>query len=322
MNVNNMKKILIISDPLEKFRITGDTTYLLMLTAHDLGFEIYQCQPENLFALGNQAYAKINRIDINHSLQNIHNDTPWYTKTNTLTDYNLASIDIIMVRNDPPFNMEYYYLTQILELAERNGAKVINPASTLRNFNEKLAILNFPELITPTLVSRGKEIINQFIAKHDICVAKPIDMMAGRGVFRVSTDDPNQAAILENLTNYFSQTIMVQKFIPEVVNGDKRIFIINGQVIDYCLYRIPQGGQIRGNLAVGGRGEVHPLTNDDYHIAGKVAEWLVKNNIIFAGIDVIGKCLTEINITSPTGAQQILHESGINVTELLLKAVS
>jgi glutathione synthase len=239
-----------------------------------------------------------------------------------LTKINLNEFDAVLVRNDPPFNMEYYYLTQILELLEKSGTtKVINHPRALRNFNEKLAILNFPELITPTIVSKSKDVLRDFISSHGVCVAKPIDMMAGRGVFRISPDDPNQNVILETLTNYFIQTIMVQKYIPEVVEGDKRIFIINGQVVDYCLYRIPPNGQIRGNLAVGGRGEVHKLTPKDYAIALHVAKWLNAHGIIFAGIDVIGNYLTEVNITSPTGAHQVLKNSGINVTELVLKTI-
>jgi glutathione synthase len=238
-----------------------------------------------------------------------------------LNAVNLTHFDAILVRNDPPFNLEYYYLTQILELAERSGVKVLNKPSALRNFNEKLAILNFPELITPTLVSKNKQVILDFILEHGVCVAKPIDMMAGRGVFRIANDDPNQGAILESLTDYFTQTIMVQKFIPEVIHGDKRIFIIDGKIVDHCLYRIPQNGQIRGNLAVGGRGEVHPLNAEDYRIAEEVAKWLKQNEILIAGIDVIGTCLTEVNITSPTAMQQIYQQAGVNVAELILKTI-
>lgn len=313
-----MQKLLIISDPIEKFNINGDTTYLLMLTAKDLGIEIYNCLPQELYLKGNTAYANVRMLQINHGTDLIHSTPNWVDTIETKEEFNLNNFDSIMVRNDPPFNMEYYYLTQILEFAEKTGVKVVNPAACLRNFNEKLAILNFPELITPTLVSRDKKVIFNFIAEHGNCVAKPIDMMAGRGVFKISPEDPNQAAILENLTNYYTQTIMVQRFIPEVILGDKRIFIVNGKVIDYCLYRIPQNGQIRGNLAVGGRGEVHRLDENDYVLANKVAKWLIENHIPFAGIDVIGKCLTEVNITSPTGAQQIFRDTGINVTKLLL----
>jgi glutathione synthase len=170
-------------------------------------------------------------------------------------------------------------------------------------------------------VSKNKNVIKEFIATHGVCVVKPIDMMAGRGVFRIANDDPNQDPILETITDYFTQSVMVQRFIPEVVAGDKRIFIINGEVISHCLYRIPQSGQIRGNLAVGGRGEVHPLNEDDYAIANEVAQWLLQEGVQIAGIDVIGKCLTEVNITSPTGAQQIYQQAGINVFANLLSSI-
>lgn len=316
-----MKKILVIADPLEKINISGDSTYLLFLTAKDLGFEIHYCLPSDLFAINNHAFGNISELEIAHGLAEIHSTKSWYSVKHYSTKRALTDFDAILVRNDPPFNMEYYYLTQILALAEKAGVKVLNPAAVLRNCNEKLTILNFPELISPTLVSKDKHVILEFIKENGVCVAKPIDMMAGRGVFRIAADDPNQNAILENLTDYFSQTIMVQKFIPEVVHGDKRIFIINGEVVNHCLYRIPQNGQIRGNLAVGGRGEVHPLNEDDHKIASTVAKWLQENGVVIAGIDVIGKYLTEVNVTSPTAMQQIYRDSGTNVAELILKTI-
>lgn len=316
-----MKKILIIADPLEKLNISGDSTYLMMLTAKDMNFKLSYCQPSDLYARNNQAFANVSELEIAHGLADIYATKDWFQVTNDLNAVNLTHFDAILVRNDPPFNLEYYYLTQILELAEQAGVKVLNNPRALRNCNEKLTILNFPELITPTLVSKNKQVILDFILEHGVCVAKPIDMMAGRGVFRISNDDPNQGAILESLTDYYTQTIMVQKFIPEVIHGDKRIFIINGEVVSHCLYRIPQKGQIRGNLAVGGRGEVHPLNDDDYKIATTVAQWLKEQDIVIAGIDVIGKCLTEVNITSPTAMQQIYHQGGVNVAELILKTI-
>jgi glutathione synthase len=315
------KRILIIADPLEKFNIYGDSTYLLMLTAEDLNYQISYCLPGDIYGLNDQALANVSELELAHGVAQIYSTMDWFKVVERLEGVNLKHFDAILVRNDPPFNMEYYYLTQLLELAERAGVKVINRPGILRNFNEKLTILNFPELITPTLVSKNKQVILEFIRQHGVCVAKPIDMMAGRGVFRIANDDPNQGAILENLTNYFSQTIMVQKFIPEVIHGDKRIFIINGEVVDHCLYRIPQDGQIRGNLAVGGRGEVHPLNEDDYRIANTVAQWTKEHGVVVAGIDVIGKCLTEVNLTSPTAMQQIYQQAGVNVAELILRNI-
>jgi glutathione synthase len=290
----------------------------MLLTAADMGFTIDICEPNAIYARGDQAYANTAALHLKHGLAQIGTSVDWFQQTAFPTAVALADYHAILVRNDPPFNLEYYYLTQILELAAKHGVKVVNHPRVLRNFNEKLAILNFPHLITPTLVSKSKTVIHEFIEEHGVCVAKPIDMMAGRGVFQISRSDANHNAILETLTDYFSQTIMVQRFIPEVVAGDKRIFIINGEVIDHCLYRIPPQGQIRGNLAVGGRGEVHPLSASDWEIAREVASWLKQQNVAIAGIDVIGKCLTEINITSPTGMQQLYHQAGINVAAKIL----
>ncbi len=313
-----MRKILLISDPMEKFNILGDSTYLLTLTAGDMSFQISQCLPEDVYSINNQPFANVNNIRLAHGLSAIHSQASWFEKIAREEPVNLSDFEIILVRNDPPFTLEYYYLTQILELAQTQGVKVINSPHILRNFNEKLSILNFPQHIVPTLVSKNKTVLKKFIQEQGSCIAKPIDMMGGRGVFKTGGEDPNQDAILESLTNYYTTSIMVQRFIPEVVAGDKRIFVINGEVIDYCLCRIPQNGQIRGNLAVGGRGEVQPLNEHDYLIARDVAGWLKQQQIAIAGLDVIGNYLTEVNLTSPTGAQQIYRESGINVFERLL----
>ncbi len=272
-------------------------------------------------ALNHQALAHVTELQITHGVDKIHSTKEWFNCKQVVQNYDLANFNAIYVRNDPPFNMEYYYLTQILDLCEAKGTKIFNHPTLLRNCNEKLTILNFPELITPTLVSKDKQTILDFIDAHGICVAKPIDLMAGRGIFRITNDEPNKNAILESLTDYYSQTIMVQKFIPEVIHGDKRIFIINGEVISHCLYRIPQNGEIRGNLAVGGRGEVHPLSESDYHIANTVAKWLNQKGIMIAGIDVIGKCLTEVNVTSPTAMQQIYRDAKINIAEKILTLI-
>lgn len=316
-----MKKILVISDPLVQFNIKTDTSYLLMLTAKDMGCFVYSAMVDQVYSLNDQAFADVIELNFTHGLDEIHSTNKWFSQGATLNKVNLSEFDAVFVRNDPPFNMEYYYLTQTLSLAVRAGVKVINNPDKLRNFNEKLSILNFPELITDTLVSKNKQVLHEFVKEHQVCVIKPIDMMAGRGVLQLSHDDPNLKAILELSTNYFSQTVMLQKFIPEVVNGDKRIFIIHGRVIEYCLYRIPASGEIRANIAAGGHGEVHPLSGIDHQIASKVSTWMRENDILFAGIDIIGNFLTEINITSPTGAQQIYHHQGINIPKLLLEEI-
>lgn len=315
-----MQKILFICDPLQSFKIATDTTYSLMVAAAELGYEIHYCHPHALYTESNAALANTIQLDI---LVTSKDDPgvvmPWFKENDSSPNQSLTNFALVMVRNDPPFNMEYYYLTQILTLAETHGVKVVNNSHALRNYNEKLAILNFPELITPTMVTKNKNVINCFIAKHGECVIKPLDLMAGRGVFKISATDVNCDAIIENSTNYYTQTVMLQKFIPEVIHGDRRIFIAHGKVIEHCLYRIPQVNAIRGNIAAGGRGEVHPLKAEDYLIANPVAAWLSEQNIIFSGIDVIGNKLTEVNITSPTGTRQIFKQTGIDIPKLLLE---
>ena len=316
------KKLLFICDPLVSFKIATDTTYLMLVTAAEMGFEVFVALPNEVYSDNNQANAITHKI----KLLATNKDTPssilpWYLEDANTSTLKLSEFRAVFVRNDPPFNMEYYYLTQILFLAEQNGARVINNSHSLRNFNEKLSILNFPNLITPTTVTRNKQVIYDFFDKHGECVIKPLDLMAGRGVFKISLKDINCGAIIEGSTKYYSQTVMLQKFIPEVINGDRRIFIVNGQVIEHCLYRIPQENQIRGNIAAGGRGEVHPLRPEDFKLANEVALWLKDHEIVWAGIDVIGNKLTEINITSPTGARQILTHTGINILQMVLESV-
>lgn len=317
-----MKKILFICDPLAGFKIMTDTTHLMMVTAHEMGYQLYYSYPSEIYTENQFPKA------ITHKIHILANNThtpgsvlPWYHEEEENHILDLTNFAAILVRNDPPFNMEYYYLTQIMSLAETHGVKVINNSHSLRNFNEKLSILNFPNLITPTTVTKNKRVILDFLEKHNECVIKPLDLMAGRGVFKISPSEVNCGAIIESSTNYYTQTVMVQKFIPEVIYGDRRIFIINGNVIPHCLCRIPQKNQIRGNIAAGGRGEVNPLLPEDFAIAEEVAIWLKKHGIIFAGIDVIGNKLTEINITSPTGARQIFERTGLNLIKQVLETI-
>lgn len=316
-----IKKILFICDPLDTFKISTDTTYSLMLAANEATYHVYYSLPKDVYIEDTNVYCKCKRLSFNQYSYN-HPDVlrPWYNEDDRVT-VDIKSFYTILVRNDPPFNMEYYYLTQILKFAEESGIRVINNNYALRNFNEKLSILNFPDLITNTIVTKNYDAIDSFIEKHQECVIKPLDMMAGRSVFKISITDINYNVILETITNYYTQTVMVQKFIPDVVKGDKRIFVINGKVIEQCLHRIPQDNQIRGNIAAGGRGEVHKVSEQDYELAQKVAKWLKENNIVFAGLDVIGNYLTEINITSPTGARQILTATGINILKKIIDAL-
>ena len=317
-----MRKILFICDPLHTFKVHADTTYLFMLTAAELGYQVFYALPNQVYAENQIAMAITCEIKLLTTNKDIPGTVlPWYQESDRI-NCNLQQFDVVMIRNDPPFDMEYFYLTQIMSLAEEQGVKVVNNSHSLRNFNEKLSILNFPHLITPTIVSKNKEVILNFLNTHNECVIKPLDLMAGRGVFKISPTEVNCGAIMESSTDYYTQSVMVQRFIPEVIYGDRRIFIVNGKVIDHCLYRIPQQNQIRGNIAAGGRGEVHPLTEEDKILAHDVAKWLIKHDILLAGIDVIGNKLTEINITSPTGARQIYQQTGINIAALVFEALN
>lgn len=316
-------KILFICDPIANFKIHGDSTIALMVAAKDLGYSVHYALPKDIFANNNIALANVISLDILLKTDDLNAAMmPWYREMGKLSNCHLTSYSAVMVRNDPPFDMEYYYLTQILELAENKGAKVINNSYALRNFNEKLSILNFPEFISPTFVGRDKAAILRFMEQHGDCVIKPLDQMAGRGVFKLAKNDVNIMPILELSTNYFSTSVMVQKFIPEVIYGDRRVFIVDGKIISHCLYRIPQQNAIRGNLAAGGKGEVHPVSEEDRVIADEVVKWLGKHKILFAGIDLIGNKLTEINITSPTALRQIFSHNGLNIAKLVVESIS
>jgi glutathione synthase len=317
-------KILFICDPVVNFKLHGDSTIALMVAANDLGYSIHYALPKDVFANNNTALANVVPLEILIKTEDLSSTITafWYKEHDKLHECDLAKYDAVMVRNDPPFDMEYYYLTQILQLAENKGAKVINNSHALRNFNEKLSILNFPHFIPETLVSRDRGVILQFIDQHGDCVVKPLDQMAGRGVFKLAKNDVNILPILELSTNYFTTSVMVQKFIPEVIRGDRRLFIVNGNIISHCLHRIPGENQIRGNLAAGGRGEVYPVSKEDYIIAQSVAKWLNEHKVLFAGIDIIGNKLTEINITSPTALRQIFTGSGINIAKLVIESIN
>ncbi len=312
-----MKKILFITDKLDTLKINTDTTYALMDASIQSGYAIYYTLPQYLSLINTTLYCKNIHLTLNNA-NLTDNKHKWYTEH----DRSANKVDdfyAVFIRNDPPFDMEYYYLTQMLNFVTH--AKVINNSASLRNFNEKLSILNFPNFITNTLVTKDKHAIDEFIKIHKSCVIKPLNLMAGRGVFKINDLDINYGAILETSTNYYAQTIMIQKFIPEVIDGDRRVFIVNGKVIEYCLHRIPQNNQIRGNVAAGGKTEVHKLNSHELNIAQQVAAWLDTHNILFAGLDIIGNYLTEINITSPTGVRQIFTNTNINIAKLLIQSI-
>jgi glutathione synthase len=234
----------------------------------------------------------------------------------------LSSFDAVLMRKDPPFDLEYLYATQLLTLAEKHGAKVFNSGQAMRDFNEKLAILNFAEFTAPTLVSAETSKLRAFVNQHQDVILKPLDSMGGDSIFRVQPRDANLSVILETISKRGTRTVMAQRYIPEIRDGDKRVLVIGGKPVDYCLARIPQAGETRGNLAAGGTGVAQPLSARDREIAEALGPELVRRGILLAGLDVIGNYLTEVNITSPTCFREIMDQTGANVAGLFIDALT
>jgi len=233
----------------------------------------------------------------------------------------LADMDAVLMRKDPPFDTEYFYATHLLQQAQREGAKVFNRPSALRDHPEKLAILEFPQWIAPTLVTRQAEAIKAFHAEHQDIILKPLDGMGGMGIFRIGPDGLNLGSIIETLNRHGKVTVMAQKFLPEIVQGDKRVLLIGGKPVPYALARIPQGSEVRGNLAAGGKGVAQALTEQDGAIANALGPILVERGLLLVGLDIIGSCLTEINVTSPTCFQEITNQTGFDVAAMFIDAL-
>jgi glutathione synthase len=233
----------------------------------------------------------------------------------------LNDVDAVIERTDPPFNMEYVYATYLLERAEADGARIFNRPGAIRSHNEKLAITGFTQFIAPTLVTSKEALIRDFHREHRDIILKPLDGMGGEGVFRVGEQGLNLGAIIETLTQHGARTIMVQRYIPEIVEGDRRVLLIGGQVVPYCLARVPQAGEVRGNLAAGGRGVAMPVSARERDIAETLAPVLYQRGLLLVGLDVIGNYLTEINVTSPTCFQEITEQTGFNVAGMFIDAL-
>jgi glutathione synthase len=233
----------------------------------------------------------------------------------------LSEYDLVLMRKDPPFDNEFLYATHLLELAERQGARVVNRPRSLRDFNEKLAVARFPHLAPPTLVTSLEHPLREFLAEHQDVIFKPLDGMGGSSVFRVREDDPNIGVIIETITQHGARTIMAQRYLPEIRDGDKRVLLIDGEPVPYALARIPRPGETRGNLAAGGRGEARPRTARDRAIAAEVGPTLRDLGLTLVGLDVIGTCLTEINVTSPTGMREIAAQTPCDPAVLMIDAL-
>ncbi len=297
-------KILFITDPLENFNINKDSTFSLIKASFSRGYEVYQAGIEDLLAEGPSAKVLAREIFLNIDLNNLNKN--WFEFKNfNKSKMDLNHFNLVFMRKDPPFNMNYIYATYLLELAEKSGVKIINSPRALRDANEKCFILNFPEFITRTLVSSDISELKNFLVQEGEVIYKPLDGMGGMSVFKIKLSDPNLSVVLELLTHNGSMPIMAQRYIPEIKNGDKRILLINGEAISHGLSRIPKEGETRGNLAAGARGEVRELNQRELEVCKKIGPELKKMGLLFVGLDMIGDYITEINITSPTGIQEI-----------------
>jgi glutathione synthase len=308
-------KLLFITDPLESFKIYKDTTFAMMREAQRRGHTLAVCLPQDLvWQRGSQVTARVRDIVLTGD------STNWF-QAQPLRSAALTAFDAVLMRKDPPFDSEYFYATHLLEQAEREGARVFNKPRALRDHPEKLAIMEFPQFIGPTLVTRDPQDIQRFHAEHQDIILKPLDGMGGMGIFRVGPDGLNLGSITETLNRHGAQSVMVQKFLPEITEGDKRVLVIGGKPVPFCLARIPQGSEVRGNLAAGGKGVARPLSARDWEIAEALGPVLHSRGLLLAGVDVIGDCVTEINVTSPTCFQEIYDQTGCNVAFLFVDAL-
>ena len=301
-------------DPIASINFEKDTTLALLLAAQKHGYEIFYMEQADLYLDNSEPYAKMGRLKV------YDHPEKWFDLEKSSPQH-LSQLDVILMRKDPPFDSEFIYSTYILEAAERLGTLIVNRPQSLRDCNEKVFATHFPQCTPPLIVSRDQALLSAFLEDYEEVVYKPLDGMGGTSIFRVKRGDQNLNVILETLTADGKNTIMAQKYLPEITSGDKRILVVDGVVIPYCLARIPPKGEFRGNLAVGGTGLVKPLSERDLWIAEQVSPVLKEKGLIFVGLDVIGDYLTEINVTSPTCAREIdkLHNTAIG--ETLMEAI-
>ena len=311
--------LLFVADPLESFKTYKDSTFAMMREAQRRNHTLAACEPQHLSWLASTGVqAHVRRIRLTgHEEQWFHESPlPPAQRQSALRDF-----DAIIMRKDPPFDSEFFYATHLLEQAEREGARVFNKPAALRDHPEKLAIMEFPQFIGPTLVTRDEADIKRFHAEHQDIILKPLDGMGGMGIFRVGPDGLNLGSITETLNRHGAQSLMVQKFLPEIVDGDKRVLVIGGKPVPFSLARIPQGGEVRGNLAAGGKGVAQPLSERDRFIAESLGPILHRRGLLLVGLDVIGSSLTEINVTSPTCIQEIFDQTGFDVAAMFIDAL-
>ncbi|WP_300658774.1 glutathione synthase [Hydrogenophaga sp.] len=307
--------ILVVADPLVTFKTYKDTTFAMMRELQKRGHTLAACEPQHLqWQTGHPVSALVRRIELTGA------DDDWYRVLHQGREA-LHTFDAVLMRKDPPFDSEFFYATHLLEQAEREGAKVFNSPRALRDHPEKLALMEFAQFAPPTLVTRSPEAIRHFHAEHKDIILKPLDGMGGMGIFRVGPDGMNLGSITETLNQGGATSVMVQRYLPEIVLGDKRLLLIGGQVAPFVLARIPQGSEVRGNLAAGGKGVAQPLTDTDRAIAEAIAPTLAARGLLLVGLDMIGDKVTEINVTSPTCFQEIQQQTGFDVPAMFVDAL-
>ena len=307
-------RVGIVMDPIAGISYKKDSSLAMLLAAQDRGWTLFYMEQQDLYLNEGKARARMKPLKV------LANPQKWF-ELDAETDTALSDLDVILMRKDPPFDMEFVYSTYLLEQAERDGVLIVNKPQSLRDCNEKLFATQFTQCTPPTVVSRRADVLREFAALHGDVILKPLDGMGGTSIFRHRVGDPNLSVILETLTNNGTQQIMAQGYLPAIKDGDKRILMIDGEPVDYCLARIPAQGETRGNLAAGGRGEARPLSEKDRWIAAQVGPTLREKGLLFVGLDVIGEHLTEINVTSPTCIREIDYAFGTNIGALLLDAI-
>ena len=306
-------KLLFILDPLAELKAYKDTSVALMRAAQARGHQIFSCEQTDL-SWNNRVFARAGRLSLTD------NEEDWY-RPHAPAPAELTSFDAVLMRKDPPFDLEYMTSTWLLSQAEREGARVFNKPAAVRDHNEKLGILEFPQFVAPTLVSRDPAAVHAFIDEHRDVILKRLDGMGGESIFRVRMDDPNRNVIVETMVQGGARSIMAQRYLPAIADGDKRILLIDGKPVPHALARIAKLGETRANLAAGGRGVAQPLSAHDRKIAEALGPVLAARGLLLVGLDVIGDCLTEVNVTSPTCVREIQDQTGFDVAGAFLDSL-
>jgi glutathione synthase len=307
-------KVGIVMDPIDSINFKKDSSLAMLRAAQEKGWELWYMEQSHLYLRDGKALAMMAPLTVRMDPDD------WFTR-GAYRSAPLSDLDVILMRKDPPFDNEFMYTTHLLEMAEKAGTLIVNRPQSLRDFNEKLFATHFPQCCPPVLVTRDNQHLRDFHKEHGDVIFKPLDGMGGASIFRIREDGVNLGVIIETLTEHGKQTIMAQKYIPEIVDGDKRILMINGEPIPYALARIPTGGETRGNLAAGGRGEGRPLTDRDRWICEQVGPSLKAQGLLFVGLDVIGDYLTEINVTSPTCIRELDTQFSLDIAGQLMDAI-